>query len=205
VIEELVPATVATVATRADLSTNLFAEEVRALGPAVEARRRDFETGRACARRALAQLGIAAAPIGSGTRGEPLWPASVVGSITHCAAYGACAVAHAADVLAVGIDAEPDAPLPAGVLAAIATDEEQRALAAHGAGASWDRVLFSAKESVFKAWFPLTGEALAFEDADVRLDRDSETFTARLRAGGELRGRWRASHGIVATAVVVAR
>lgn len=207
-IEELVPATVSAVATRADLSTSLFAEEVRALGSAVDARRREFETGRACARRALAALGIPAVAIGSGPRGEPLWPAGVVGSITHCTQYRASTVARAGDVLAIGIDAEPHAPLPAGVLATVASDTERRAIAAHGAGVCWDRVLFSAKESVFKAWFPLTGDALAFDDADVRIDPAGGTFTARLLGGGparELCGRWRAAGGIVTTAVVIAR
>jgi 4'-phosphopantetheinyl transferase EntD len=209
VIEELVPATVTAVATRADLATELFAEEVRALGSAVDSRRREFETGRACARRALEALGLPeAVAVGSGTRGEPLWPAGVVGSITHCARYCACAVARRHDVLAVGIDAELDAPLPAGILATIASAGEQRALAAHGAGVCWDRVLFSAKESVFKACYPLTGQPLAFEDADVRIDSGDGTFRARLLVGGpmrELRGRWGVADGIVATAVVVAR
>jgi 4'-phosphopantetheinyl transferase EntD len=208
VIEELVPATVTAVATRADLSTELFADELRSLGSAVDARRREFETGRACARRALAQLGLPAVAVGSGARGEPLWPDRVVGSITHCARYRACAVARADDVLAVGIDAEPDAPLPAGVLATVASRGERRALAAHAAGACWDRVLFSAKEAVFKAWYPLTGQALAFEDADVRIDPAAGTFAARLLVDGplrELRGRWGMGRGIVCTAVVVAR
>jgi len=108
VIEELVPATVTAVATRADLATELFAEELRALGSAVDARRREFETGRACARRALGGLGLPAAAIGSGMRGEPLWPAGVVGAITHCARYRACAVARAGEVLAVGVHFDGD-------------------------------------------------------------------------------------------------
>ena len=128
-IEDLVPATVTAVATRADLTTELFAEEVRSLGSAVDARRRELETGRACA---------------------------------------------------------------------------HRALAAHDAGDCWERVLFSAEEAVFKAWSPLTGQALAFEAADVRIDVDGGTFTATLH-DDELRGRWGAGGGIVATAVVVAR
>lgn len=202
------PATVTTVATRADLATALFAEEARSLGSAVDARRREFETGRACARQALARLGLPATAIAGGPRGEPLWPAGVVGSITHCARYRACAVARAQDVRAVGIDAEPDAPLPDGVLATIAGTGERRALARLDGGACWDRVLFSAKESVYKACFSLTGESLEFEDADVRIDAAAGTFGVRLRAGGpldEIDGRWIAQDGIVATAVVVAR
>lgn len=202
------PATVTAVATRADLTTELFAEEVRALATAVDSRRREFETGRACARKALGRLGWPAVAVASGTRGEPLWPADVVGSITHCARYRACAVARAGDVRSLGIDAEPHAPLPAGVLATIASADERRALAAHAAGVCWDRVLFSAKEAVFKAWYQLTGRALAFEDAELRIDPAGGTFAARLRVDGpvtELRGRWMVRDGLVATAVVVAR
>ena len=202
------PATVSAVATRAELQTELFAEEARALGSAVDGRRREFATGRACARQALARLGIAPVAIGGGAHGEPLWPAGVVGSITHCARYRACAVARSEDVLALGIDAEPAAPLPDGVLATIASGEERRAIAAHESGVCWDRVLFSAKEAVFKAWFPLTGQVLGFEEADVRIDPLRGTFSARLLAGGRVRhlgGRWTVAGGVIATAVVVAR
>lgn len=213
-IEELVPATVTAVATCVELDAELFEEEVRSLGCAVESRRREFETGRACARRALARLGLPATAIPSGTRGQPLWPASVVGSITHCARYRACAVARAQDVRAVGIDAEVHRPLPAGILAAIASAGERRALGALGAGVCWDRLLFSAKEAVFKAWFPLTGHGLGFEDVDVRIDPRTRTFAARLLVDRPLlgdavlrglRGRWGVAGGIVSTAVVVVR
>jgi enterobactin synthetase component D / holo-[acyl-carrier protein] synthase len=208
VIEELVPATVTTVATRADLSIGLFAEELRALGRAVDGRRREFETGRACARRALAELGLPAQAVASGSHGEPLWPDGVVGSITHCAGYRACTVARSQHVRAVGIDAEPHAPLPPGVLATIADLDERQALDGHGDGACWDRVLFSAKEAAFKAWFALTARRLGFEDAVLHIDPRRGTFHARVLVDGPvraLRGRWAAADGLVATAVVVAR
>ncbi len=214
-IEELVSASVATAATRAELDTELFEEELRSLGCAVGARRREFTTGRACARRALEGLGLPATAVASGARGEPLWPSSVVGSITHCARYRACAVARAVDVRSLGIDAEPHAPLAADILEAIASADERRALAAHGAGVCWDRLLFSAKESVFKAWFPLTGRGLGFEDVHVQIDPRRAAFRARLLVDAsvpgdadvpaELAGRWGVAGGIVATAVVVAR
>lgn len=213
-IEQLVSATVTTVATRVELDTELFEDEERSLGRAVDTRRREFTTGRACTRRALAQLGLPAAAIPSGARGEPLWPAGVVGSLTHCERYRACALAWAQDARSLGIDAEVHAPLPADILEAIAGADERRALAAHAGGACWDRVLFSAKEAVFKAWFPLTGRGLGFDDVDVRIDPDRAAFRARLLvdrsvAGeadvpAELAGRWGVAGGIVATAVVVA-
>ncbi|MFF1717797.1 hypothetical protein [Streptomyces sviceus] len=50
----------------------------------------------------------------------PAWPDGVVGSMTHCDGYRAAAVAHAGEVLGVGIDAEHHLPLPEGVFASIA-------------------------------------------------------------------------------------
>jgi len=104
------------------------AEAVRTAGPR---RRAEFAAGRSCARAALATLGVAAGPILPGPAGQPLWPAGVTGSITHCAGYQACAVARAADVAAIGIDAEPDAPLPAGLIERIATAPELAWISRH--------------------------------------------------------------------------
>ena len=107
--------------------------------------------------------------------------------MTHCAGYRACAVAHDRDVLTIGLDAEPHDPLPDGVLGAVASGDEQARLAAlaiSAPGVSWDRVLFSAKESVYKAWFPLTRRWLGFEDVAVTIAPAAGTFTARLLLDG---------------------
>lgn len=215
-IEEILPACVSAVEALEDSrDATLFAEEELAVGRAVEKRRREFTTARVCARAALERLGFPAAPIPSGERGEPLWPAGVVGSITHCDGYRACAVARSSELLAVGIDAEPNAALPDGLIGDIARPEELpvlRGLAASSPEVHWDRLLFSAKESVYKAWFPLAKRWLGFEDAVIALDPDDGTFTARLLvegpplAGGSLTGfsgRWMAREGIVATAIAL--
>nr|WP_284287855.1 hypothetical protein [Angustibacter aerolatus] len=73
------------------------------------------------ARQALRSLGVAPAPLPRGERGAPAWPLGVVGSITHCDGYRGAAVAAATECAAVGVDAEPAAPLPDGVLATVAT------------------------------------------------------------------------------------
>src|SRR5258708_36276243 len=101
-----------------------FPEEMAMVANAVDKRRREFATGRACAREALRELGIAPGPILAGERGMPRWPPGVVGSITHCAGYRAAAVAGSGDLMAIGIDAEPDAPLPDGVLDVVALPAE---------------------------------------------------------------------------------
>jgi len=211
-IECLVPSVVATAETRGDvLDIQLFPEEERSLGRAVEKRRREFVTGRACARRALEKLGVASAAIPSGRNGEPVWPPGVVGSITHCARYRACAVARLGEVASIGIDAEPNAPLPDGVLEDVAFGTELE-LAAADWPVQMDRLLFSAKEAVYKAWFPLARRWLGFEDVELHVDMKSRTFCARLLLPGPViddvqltavPGTWCVEHGMICTAVVL--
>lgn len=214
-IERLLPDGVIVVDTTLDEHTTLFAEEEHALGRAVEKRRREFVTGRACARAALAKLGLPGGPIARGERGEPRWPAGVVGSITHCEGYRACAVARSREVATIGIDAEPHGPLPEGLLGDIARPEEialLRRLQETSPQTHWDRLLFSAKESVYKAWFPLARRWLGFEDAMLQIDPQSGTFAARLLVAGpplgeghleRFDGRWAVCDGLVMTAIVL--
>jgi 4'-phosphopantetheinyl transferase EntD len=217
VIEEILPPALAAVDTREELvDVELFPEELAALGKAVEKRRREFVTARACARQALERLGVAPCAIANGERGQPLWPQGVVGSITHCAGYRACAVAREEQVLGVGIDAEPHAPLPEGVLGQIARAEERPRLA-RLAGAEpavhWDRLLFCAKEAVYKVWFPLAECWLGFEDATLTIDPVGRAFQARLLKPRPtaaalpevLEGRWLVREGLVLTAIALPR
>ncbi|MFB6940722.1 4'-phosphopantetheinyl transferase [Streptomyces sp. NPDC060286] len=199
---------------------SLFPGEEEAIRNAVESRRKEFITARWCARRALGELGLAPVPILKGERGAPIWPRGVVGSMTHCVGYRAAVVARRADVLTVGIDAEPHDPLPDRVLETIALATErqrERELREASPEIRWDRLLFSAKESVYKAWFPLTHRWLGFEQAEIVLRRDG-TFTAELLisatvpdpVGGStaaptaFRGRWLVADGLVATTIVAA-
>ncbi len=213
-LEQILPASASVAEVRGDVADAvLFPEEKEVISNAVEKRRREFRTGRACARSALVDLGVQSQAIPSGPRGAPQWPAGVVGSITHCDGYRAAAVARTTDLVTIGVDAEVDAPLPEGVLADIALPEEVRALEALALaepGLSWDRLLFSIKESVYKAWFPLTERWLGFEDARVRIDPHCGSFAARLLVpgpsldGGELNtfaGCWLAGDGLLLAAI----
>jgi 4'-phosphopantetheinyl transferase EntD len=195
----------------------LFPEEEAVVARAVDKRRREFAAARACARAGLARLGVPPAPILPGLRGAPQWPPGIVGSMTHCAGYRASAVARAADMLTVGLDAEPDDRLPDGVLQAVATADELAGLAALVAMASapsWDRLLFCAKEAVYKAWFPLTRRWLGFMEAAITINPADGTFAARLLVEGPVldgrrltgfTGRWLAGDGLIVTAIAVPR
>ncbi len=215
-LDEIVPPQAVAVEAFGDPpDVQLYPEEEAVLRKAVPSRRREFGTGRWCARQALAKLGLPPAPILPGPRGAPAWPAGVVGSITHCAGYRAAALAHSSDIAAIGVDAEPEGPLPDGVRDMITSQQEMPVLAALMAaapGTSWDKLLFSAKESVYKAWFPLAQRWLGFKDAAVSINPDDGTFTVRLLvpgpvlAGRELTGfsgRWLARDGLVITSVAV--
>ncbi|MFF8293763.1 4'-phosphopantetheinyl transferase [Streptomyces sp. NPDC016309] len=203
-----------------DGTATLYPEEAALVERTTDLRREEFTTVRACARRALAALGLPPAPILPGTRNVPRWPEGVVGSMTHCAGYRAAVVARDTDLAMVGIDAEPDLPLPEGVLESIALPRE-RAWVRAGAGGRLcrDRLLFSAKEAVYKTWYPLLGTELDFDDADITFRHgtgpsggERGTFTARIlrprtgpdgRVMAEFDGRWLAERGLVVTAITV--
>lgn len=215
-IEQILPSEVMAEEAFGDLTDiTLFPEEEQVIVQAVDKRRREFTTARGCARSALARIGVPAVPILPGPRGAPGWPSGVVGSITHCEGYRACAVARDSQILTIGLDAEPHGPLPDGVLGAIGLPEEQSRVAVLTRAepdVAWDRILFCAKESVYKAWFPLTQRWLGFEEARIEFDPGSRSFTAELLVDGPVvngrpltgfTGRWLISRHLIVTAIVI--
>ncbi|MFJ4782502.1 4'-phosphopantetheinyl transferase [Streptomyces sp. NPDC088794] len=222
-IEELLPPEVVAVEVLGDDGSEpapLYPEEAAVVAQAVAKRRREFALVRACARRAMEKLGVPPAPLLPGERGAPGWPAGLVGSMTHCDGYCAAVLVRAGELASLGIDAEPHGPLPEGVLDAVSLPVEAvrlRALAQERPGVHWDRLLFSAKESVYKAWFPLTGQWLEFTEADIEVFHDPGErlhggFRAELLVPGPLvggrrvshfEGRWTVQRGLVATAISV--
>ncbi|MFI1564939.1 4'-phosphopantetheinyl transferase [Streptomyces sp. NPDC020490] len=222
-IEELLPDTVVVVEAHGDDGSEpapLYPEEAAVVAKAVDKRRREFALVRSCARRAMEKLGVPPQPLLPGERGAPVWPPGVAGSMTHCAGYCAAALVRAGDLASLGIDAEPHGPLPEGVLDAVALPAEAarlRRMTAERPDVHWDRLLFSAKEAVYKAWFPLTGQWLDFSEADIEVhtdpgDRLSGGFRAALLVPGPLvgggrvghfEGRWTVRRGLVATSVTV--
>lgn len=191
----------------APVPAELFPEEEAAVARAVPTRRVEYAAVRACARTALTKLGPGPVAVPSAPDRAPIWPDGVVGSMTHCDGYRAAAVAHSEDWAGVGIDAEVLEPLPPEVLSLVMSSAEQDALADLDPGICPDRILFSAKESVYKVWSPIMHSWLGFEHVDVRIGHG--TFTARLRVRGLgtdlLRGRWAVGDGLVVTAVALAR
>jgi len=181
-LQNILPATVASGEQIGVLFGSLLDEEVTILGRnAVPRRKAEFAAGRTCARQALRVLGLPELPILRGDDRQPLWPDGVVGSITHCDGYCAAAVARAADFSAIGIDAEINEPLPDNVLEEVAFGDEIDWLRSlPQVGVCWDRLLFSIKEAVYKAWSPRERRWLDFDQVSVALDIEKTTFHARI-------------------------
>jgi 4'-phosphopantetheinyl transferase EntD len=147
------------------------AELACAMGPA---RQREFAAGRACARRAMRELGTDG-PVLRGLRHAPLFPEGIVGSITHTTGFCAAAVAWRTSFAGVGLDAERDEPLSERAAARICSAGELAALRALPGRSPehWAAVVFSAKETLYKAYFPLTGFFIGFRDATIALHPDA--------------------------------
>ena len=164
----------------------LLPEEKLCLGKVTDRRRIEFATGRECAKNALRSLGLTPTAILIGNGREPIWPKDIIGSITHCAGYCAAVATKSPWILSIGIDAEENLPLPEGVLDLIAIDQEQAVISnMNQTSIHFDRLLFSAKEAVFKAWYTLTREWLEFSDCCIDWD---PCQTPRVLLGGKLHG-----------------
>jgi 4'-phosphopantetheinyl transferase EntD len=223
-LAELAPAGAAVAEYLSDIElAPLFPAERRTVERALARRRREFATARLCARRAMVALGHPPQAVATGECGAPVWPRGLVGSITHCAGYRGAVLARSDEYRSLGIDAEPlGPPLDPGVLELIATEDEREGLdvlAAVTRLTHWDRLLFSAKESVYKTWFPLTGRSLWFTDVSFHVRgweftypgiRGSFTIDLKVQAPfwegksiGTLNGEWMVTHNLILTLVAL--
>lgn len=167
---------------------NLWPAEAEASATYAPRRRAEYASVRDCAREALRGEGIAPAAIVKGQRGAPMFPPNVVGAITHTDGLRAAAIARQERFRSLGVDAEPHEGLPPGVLDAVSLPSERDWVGAVLAGEPElrvDKLLFSAKEATYKAWFPLTRRWLGFEDAELTFSTEDVAHTA---AGISARG-----------------
>ncbi len=182
----------------------LFASERQAVLHAVAARRREFTAGRLCARAALKKLGTAAVAIPT-LRRAPLWPAGVVGSISHVDTCVVAAVARSADYRALGVDVELDVPLCDKVWSLVCTAREIACLLMLPAGerGRCAKLLFSVKECFYKCQDACVQTTLDFVDIEVTLLAE-DSFLAVASESRAL-GRWSRVGGHVFTAIAPQR
>jgi Phosphopantetheinyl transferase component of siderophore synthetase len=157
--------------------TSLYREEELMLANACRRRRCEFITARWCIDRAFDNFGMSRSVLTYGEKGRPIWPTGFVGSITHCRGYVAAVIASSISVQLIGIDAEPAVSLPPGVLSLISSEVERQRLEKlfkNMPEIAWDRLLFCAKEALYKAWpVAVDGRAPSFLNASVILAVDN--------------------------------
>ncbi|MDJ0823306.1 MAG: 4'-phosphopantetheinyl transferase superfamily protein [Paracoccaceae bacterium] len=140
----------------------LFPAEKQAIARAVPSRKAEFTGGRRAARAALTALGHPSQPIPMAADRAPVWPEGVRGSITHCGQTCMALVSSHRDCAALGVDLEAATPLDDDLISEICHQSE----AANGTDA---KRVFSAKEAIYKAQYPLTGAFLGFDAVRVDL------------------------------------
>jgi enterobactin synthetase component D len=158
----------------------------------VAKRQAEFLAGRLCARAALQQLdGLDCVPA-IGEDRAPVWPAHISGSITHSTGHAAAIVAHKTQWRGLGMDLENLLTLERAERLAgeILTPDELQRMAAGPREqiAQWVTLTFSAKESLFKALYPIVQKRFYFEHAE--LLEWSDNGHARLRLLTDLSAEW---------------
>ncbi len=188
--------------------SDLVASEWALVARAVSKRRQEFALGRVLARRAARRLGIDIPELLADSRRAPVWPREILGSISHTDGYCGVALTRRRSGISIGVDVEVGGPLERGLWSIVCSPAEWARLP-HDDFERCGRLLklvFSAKESAYKAQYPLTHRFLDFSALEVELSLDVGTWTARFtepvhrfRIGDRIHGRWREHGGLVAT------
>jgi enterobactin synthetase component D len=154
---------------------------------AVDKRKNEFLAGRWCSREALRRCApeLAHCPIGIGTHSAPLWPVGIVGAITHTHGFASVAVARSAEARGIGLDAEVLIVngIAMRIAHSIATKDELSAVMSAGdIGPELAlTIVFSAKETLFKALYPHVGRYFDFSVARLEhIDPRDGCFQVRL-------------------------
>jgi 4'-phosphopantetheinyl transferase EntD len=157
----------------------LLPKESQSIVTRAVAGRRASGAARLAARLLLAEFGIGEAEIPRGSGGQPIWPKGITGSLAHDDTMAVAAVSRSGAIRSLGSDIEPPVPLPDDIVSLVFTcgdcvDSVDRMLVG--------RVLFSAKEAVYKAVYPLDGEILDYADIAVDLRGASAVTRSGRRA-----------------------
>ncbi len=193
--------------------TLLFSKERHFVRNAVDKRRREFLAGRLMARSVMARMGLPKMEIAPGPDRAPVWPAGITGSISHTNAWCAAAVARTSDVMSLGIDVETATPLPDELFSIVLSQREKIHLQNSRLGKKdvLAKLIFSAKETAYKAQYSITRTFLDFEAMTVELDEDGRSWRALFNPGcrprtfptDTIRGQWHHEGSLIATSAVL--
>lgn len=160
-----------------DYLSSLKPKEFEIIQNASDKRKYEFSTGRWCAKQILAHYCKTDIIILSGENREPVWPAGIVGSISHCKDLCGAVIANIAALKSIGFDIETRKELKNNIARVVCTDSEKNWIKKQTFW-SYDSLLiliFSLKESVYKCVFQNQQIKLNFKDVSIQPDFDSQT------------------------------
>ncbi|GAA5442183.1 hypothetical protein Misp06_00352 [Microbulbifer sp. NBRC 101763] len=156
-----------------------LSEDVRL---ARDKRKSEFLAGRYCAQQALNHYGYQNIDIPIGQDRSPQWPKGVIGSITHAGNRAVCAISRQS--VGLGIDYElPVTDKTANEISNLIVSEKEKLLLSNSGlpYANWLTLIFSIKESLFKALYPKVKQYFDFLDAEVfSIDHVQQTISLKL-------------------------
>jgi enterobactin synthetase component D len=179
---------------------DLLPKEREAVAAACDSRRREFATGRWCARNLLAGMGVGKKEIRRGKNNEAVWPEGICGSITHT--KGACCViaAFQTNYETVGIDIEKATRLISEPARRLFLNKDEINWTSGLPAGSPDVYLtiFSIKESMYKMLYPLVKKVIPFSALSVLRLKDDGSFSCHVNKdlneaislGRILHGQW---------------
>jgi 4'-phosphopantetheinyl transferase EntD len=160
-------------------------------------RQRTFSSGRHCVRLAQRFLGLGEHAILAENR-APVWPDGV-GSISHTDEYAVATLGRGST--SVGVDIEEVGRVHEDMWRVVFTEAERSTLDPELAA-----VAFSAKEAGYKAIYPIGRKFIGFHEAEININKNTQTFTIRYlgdhepnQALGRGRGWFSAASGHVLT------
>jgi enterobactin synthetase component D len=130
-------------------------------------RKNEFILGRVCASSAyLAHFGSELVSLPNASDRSPCWPFEVVGSITHNSSWVMAAVAHRHDLVGLGIDVETMGRTKLNLASHVRSEEDLKGHP-HFRDEELLTLIFSFKESLYKALYPTVKKYFGFKDAAV--------------------------------------
>lgn len=169
---------------------------------AVPKRRAEFRAGRRCVTELYRRAGLNLPLPGWRETGGPLWPSGWIGSISHSRNRAAACLASRQRVHAIGLDLEYVMP------EATALRVRDSILHAAETAASAERLtlIFSFKESLYKALHPLLQRFIGFDEVRVETVESGRIgfepvgeLARQWPAGAPLQGTWRQQDELLIT------
>ncbi|MEW8026659.1 MAG: 4'-phosphopantetheinyl transferase superfamily protein [Candidatus Thiodiazotropha sp.] len=157
--------------------TPVHAEEERLIQGSITKRQRQFRAGRNAAHAALERLDAPYGPLLRGEKRQPIWPRGYVGSISHCDDSCIAVCALNGEIAGLGVDVEPLKPLKPGIARYVDTEDEKAFMRHHGDLPR--RLIFSAKESLYKCYYPLVERFFGFQSVTLDVDIPRQRFQFR--------------------------